>query len=106
MDRKETNRKRSRERRIQREVSRSLPVQLTSKGTAEEDRAGIARTGKPGEPVTLKTAESGRGVITAGSSPDLPSRIRRTHGKKLESAFIGLSDSWMKSVIALNGRVV
>ena len=90
MDSKETNRKRSRERRIQREVSQSLPVRLTSKGTAEEDRAGIARTGKPGEPVTPKTAEHGRGVITAGSSPDLPSRIRRIHGKKLESAFIGL----------------
>ena len=41
MDRKETNRKRSRERkRIQREVNQSLAMQLTSEGSAEEDNAG------------------------------------------------------------------
>lgn len=81
-------------------------MQLTSQGAAEGDNAGVARSCKPGEPRTSKTGENISDVIVADSSPDLPSRIRRTHGKKPESAFIELWDSWMKSVIALNGRVV
>lgn len=65
-------------------------MQLTSQGAAEEDKAGIARSRKPGEPTTSKTGENISDVIIADSSPDLPSGIRRTHGKKQESAFIEL----------------
>lgn len=80
-------------------MNQSLPVQLNSKRTAEEGNAGITRRGKTGEPMTSKTGESINDVIIADSYPNLHRRTRRTHGKKQESAFIELWDSWMKGVI-------